>query len=39
MGINLSFNLDGLGLLFALFITVVGALIIAYAGTYLEGHA
>jgi len=39
MGINLSFNLDGLGLLFALFITVVGALIITYAGTYLEGHA
>lgn len=38
MGINLSFNMDGLGLLFALFITIVGALVITYAGSYLEGH-
>ena len=38
MGLQLSFNLDGLGLLFALAITVVGTLIITYAGTYLEGH-
>ena len=38
MGLELSFNLDGLGLLFALAITVVGTLIIAYAGSYLHGH-
>ena len=38
MGLHLSFNLDGLGLLFALAITVVGTLIITYAGSYLEGH-
>ena len=31
MGLELSFNLDGLGLLFALAITVVGTLIITYA--------
>lgn len=38
MGLELSFHLDGLGLLFALAITVVGTLVIAYAGSYLEGH-
>ncbi len=38
MGLELSFNLDGLGLLFALAITVVGTLIITYAGSYLHGH-
>ena len=38
MGLQLSFNLDGLGLLFALAITVVGTLIITYAGSYLKGH-
>ena len=38
MGLELSFHLDGLGLLFALAITVVGTLIIAYAGSYLRGH-
>ncbi len=38
MGLELSFNLDGLGLLFALAITVVGTLIVTYAGSYLHGH-
>ena len=38
LGLQLSFNLDGLGLLFALAITVVGTLIITYAGSYLHGH-
>ncbi len=38
LGLQLSFNLDGLGLLFSLAITVVGTLIITYAGSYLHGH-
>ena len=38
IGLQLSFNLDGLGLLFALAITVVGTLIVIYAGRYLHGH-
>ena len=38
MGLELSFHLDGLALLFALAITVVGTLVLAYAGSYLEGH-
>lgn len=38
LGVSLSFYLDGLSLLFSLFITVVGALVIAYAGSYLHGH-
>jgi multicomponent Na+:H+ antiporter subunit A len=37
-GINLSFFVDGLGLLFALTISGVGTLIILYAGSYLAGH-
>ena len=39
LGLSLSFNLDGLGLLFATLITGVGALIVLYASRYLEGHA
>jgi multicomponent Na+:H+ antiporter subunit A len=39
LGLSLSFNLDGLGLLFALLITGIGALIVLYASRYLEGHA
>ena len=39
LGLSLSFNLDGLGLLFATLITAVGALIVLYASRYLEGHA
>jgi multicomponent Na+:H+ antiporter subunit A len=39
LGLSLSFNLDGLGLLFAILITGIGALIVLYASRYLEGHA
>ena len=39
LGLTLSFNLDGLGLLFAILITAIGALIVLYASQYLEGHA
>ena len=38
LGIELSFWLDGLSLLFALLITGIGFFIVAYAGRYLEGH-
>ncbi len=37
LGINLSFYIDGLSLLFALMITGIGALVIIYAGSYLAG--
>ena len=37
-GVNLSFYLDGLSLLFVLLITGLGALIVIYAGSYLAGH-
>lgn len=37
-GINLSFHIDGLSLIFALTISGVGALIILYSGAYLAGH-
>ena len=39
LGLSFSFNLDGLGLLFAILITGIGALIVLYASRYLEGHA
>ncbi len=39
LGLSLSFNLDGLGLLFATLVTGVGALIVLYASRYLDGHA
>ena len=39
LGLSLSFNLDGLGLLFAILITGIGALIVLYASRYLESHA
>jgi multicomponent Na+:H+ antiporter subunit A len=39
LGLTLQFNLDGLGLLFALMITVIGALIVLYASAYMQGHA
>ena len=39
LGLSLSFNLDGLGLLFATLITGIGALIVLYASRYLEDHA
>lgn len=38
LGLSLSFRLDGLGLLFALLITGVGALVVLYAGSYLAGN-
>jgi multicomponent Na+:H+ antiporter subunit A len=38
LGLSLSFNLDGLGLLFAMLVAGVGALITLYASRYLEGH-
>ena len=38
LGLSLSFNLDGLGLLFALLITGIGTLVFLYAGEYLHGH-
>lgn len=37
-GINLSFFIDGLSLIFALTISGVGTLIILYSGAYLAGH-
>jgi multicomponent Na+:H+ antiporter subunit A len=39
LGVQLSFVLDGLSLLFALLITSIGALVLVYASRYLEGHA
>lgn len=38
MGIQFSFLVDGLSLLFALLISGIGFFILAYAGRYLEGH-
>ena len=38
LGLSLSFNLDGLGLLFALLITAIGSLVVLYASRYLESH-
>jgi multicomponent Na+:H+ antiporter subunit A len=37
-GLNLSFLVDGLSLVFALTISGVGSLIILYSGAYLRGH-
>ena len=39
LGINLSFRLDGLGLLMGLLICGIGSLIVLYASGYLKGHA
>ncbi|MDF1628552.1 MAG: putative monovalent cation/H+ antiporter subunit A [Alcanivoracaceae bacterium] len=38
LGIQLSFMVDGLSLLFALLISGIGVFIVAYAGRYLEQH-
>jgi multicomponent Na+:H+ antiporter subunit A len=38
LGIQMSFYLDGLSLLFALLISGIGALVMIYAGGYLKGH-
>lgn len=39
LGLELSFRLDGLSLLFALLVTGIGALVVVYAGYYLEGDS
>lgn len=38
LGVNFSFYLDGLSLLFALLITGIGTFIVIYSGGYLKGH-
>ena len=38
LGVNLSFTLDGLSLLFTLLITGIGTLVFAYTSGYLKGH-
>ncbi len=38
LGVSLSFRLDGLSLLMTLIVTGIGALVLLYAGTYMEGH-
>jgi multicomponent Na+:H+ antiporter subunit A len=38
LGVDLAFRLDGLGLLFALLICGIGALIVVYSGGYLAGN-
>ncbi|PMR76658.1 putative monovalent cation/H+ antiporter subunit A [Billgrantia endophytica] len=38
LGMSLTFVVDGLSLLFALLITVIGTFVLIYAGGYLKGH-
>lgn len=38
LDVSLSFRLDGLSLLMALVVTGVGAVVLLYAGSYMEGH-
>jgi multicomponent Na+:H+ antiporter subunit A len=38
LGVNVSFVIDGLGLLFALLITGIGTLVMLYSAKYLAGH-
>jgi multicomponent Na+:H+ antiporter subunit A len=38
LGIDLSFRLDGLSMLFSLMITGIGALVFVYTSYYLKGH-
>ncbi|MEM6375703.1 MAG: proton-conducting transporter membrane subunit, partial [Pseudomonadota bacterium] len=38
LGIELAFMVDGLSLTFALLISGIGALVLLYSNTYLEGH-
>jgi len=38
LDITLTFLIDGLAWLFAMLITVIGALVLVYAGEYLRGH-
>jgi len=37
LGVDLSFSLDGLSLIFAVLICGIGALVVVYAGSYLAG--
>ena len=39
LGVDLAVLLDGLSLLFALLILGIGALVVAYAGAYMEGRS
>lgn len=39
LGLTLSFRLDGIALLFALLVTIVGALVVVYAAEYLRAEA
>lgn len=39
LGINLSFYLDGLSLLFLLLITAIGSLVLVYSGYYMKSYA
>lgn len=39
LGINLSFRLDGLSLIFSILILLIGYLVVIYTGGYLHGHA
>ena len=38
LGMSLTFLLDGLSMLFALLITVIGTFVLIYGGGYLKGH-
>jgi multicomponent Na+:H+ antiporter subunit A len=38
LGVELAFYVDGWSLLFAVLITLVGVLVLIYAGSYLHGH-
>jgi multicomponent Na+:H+ antiporter subunit A len=38
LGIDLSFYIDGLSLVFGLLISGIGALVMLYSSKYLEGH-
>jgi multicomponent Na+:H+ antiporter subunit A len=38
LGVNFTFTLDGLSLMFSLLISGIGALVAVYAGGYLAGH-
>lgn len=38
LGVDLSFYVDGLSLLFALLVTGIGTLVVVYAGGYMAGH-
>jgi multicomponent Na+:H+ antiporter subunit A len=39
LGVNITFLLDGLSLTFVLIITLIGAAVFLYAGSYMKGYA